>query len=398
MEYTLLLTTGGGLYRYKLCDRVIVDDFVHQTPSLRFLGQDDRVSDLFGEKLSDGFVARVLEQLFTGRRPDSRCWPRSHRPRHRLHVVHRSDGPTDPDLADRLERALRLNPHTPGAWISASFVRRAWHGSDPAHERFLDACVAGGSVSATSSRVAVAATGWRDRLPQLDVEACDNQGLTRPGSTLIGWRRRRRPREEPIDWQTPIDRSRWFFCETLTPLYYTACIRIWRENRRRYNQLTAMLANEIIALHGVRVPRRGADRRSSLGRSAATRTCTLPYSISRRRARHAEIWELNRLSEPEWYGPTDRRLHEHSPRGAVAARLIARHPVLSRSCSGFNSCRRSARSRSHGAACASRRRDRTAVRGRLRGAPADEARHVQIDRHLIELLPSAHVAYVTAAC
>ncbi len=54
--------------------------------------------------------------------------------------------------------------------------------------------------------------------------------------------------EDGIDWRTPIDRSRWFFCETLTPLYYTACTGISAlEHRRRYNQLTAMMANEIIA-------------------------------------------------------------------------------------------------------------------------------------------------------
>ena len=55
------------------------------------------------------------------------------------------------------------------------------------------------------------------------------------------------PRE--IDWETPIDRSRWFFCETLTPLYYTAVYReLPAECRLRYNQLTGMLTSELIAL------------------------------------------------------------------------------------------------------------------------------------------------------
>src|SRR5262245_7337405 len=52
-----------------------------------------------------------------------------------------------------------------------------------------------------------------------------------------------------IDWQTPIDRSRWFFCETLTPLYYTPVYQqLEPHHRRRYNQLTAMLATEVILL------------------------------------------------------------------------------------------------------------------------------------------------------
>ena len=134
MEYTLLLTTGGGLYRYKLCDRVIVDDFVHHTPSLRFLGRDDRVSDLFGEKLSDGFVAGVLEQLFTGDAAAVRAaGPGRDRGRHRLHAVRR-DRRAHPARSRGTGSSARcgsiLNTH--GAWTSASCVRRAWHGSDPA--------------------------------------------------------------------------------------------------------------------------------------------------------------------------------------------------------------------------------------------------------------------------
>ena len=54
------------MYRYRLGYRVLVDDFVYRTPSVQFVGRDDKVSDLFGEKLSDGFVAGVIDQLFEG--------------------------------------------------------------------------------------------------------------------------------------------------------------------------------------------------------------------------------------------------------------------------------------------------------------------------------------------
>jgi hypothetical protein len=174
MEYTLLLTTGGGLYRYKLCDRVMVDDFVHDTPSLRFLGRNDRVSDLFGEKLSDGFVARALEQLFTGAPPrfamlaPDRCAAGI---AYTLFVA--SDGPTEPDLAARLERALRLNPQY--AWcvdlgqLRPARVARVGPGAMSA---FIGACVAGGQRLGDVKPVSLStATGWRDRLPQLEVEA-----------------------------------------------------------------------------------------------------------------------------------------------------------------------------------------------------------------------------------
>ncbi len=172
-EYTLLLTTGGGLYRYKLCDRVSVDDFVHQTPSLRFLGRDDRVSDLFGEKLSDGFVAGVLEQLFTGAPPRFALLAPDRTAEgiaYTLFVA--TDGPTDSDLAARLERALRFNPQY--AWcvdlgqLRPSRMARVGPGAMSA---FIDTCVARGQRLGDVKPVSLsAASGWRDHLPQLDVE------------------------------------------------------------------------------------------------------------------------------------------------------------------------------------------------------------------------------------
>jgi hypothetical protein len=62
-EYSVLLTTGGGLYRYRLGDRVRVTGFAENTPLLEFLGKEDGVSDLCGEKLSPTFVGSVLEEL-----------------------------------------------------------------------------------------------------------------------------------------------------------------------------------------------------------------------------------------------------------------------------------------------------------------------------------------------
>lgn len=62
--YSVVLTTGGGLYRYRLEDRVEVTGFVGRTPSLRFLGKEGHVSDLCGEKLHESFVAGALERVF----------------------------------------------------------------------------------------------------------------------------------------------------------------------------------------------------------------------------------------------------------------------------------------------------------------------------------------------
>ncbi len=63
-EYNVVLTTGGGLYRYRLDDRIVVDAILGQTPSVRFVGKSSQVSDRMGEKLSDGFVGSVFSKLF----------------------------------------------------------------------------------------------------------------------------------------------------------------------------------------------------------------------------------------------------------------------------------------------------------------------------------------------
>jgi hypothetical protein len=63
-RYRVILTTGGGLYRYQLRDEVEVVGFAHQAPLLGFIGKADRVSDLVGEKLAEPHVRSVLEDLF----------------------------------------------------------------------------------------------------------------------------------------------------------------------------------------------------------------------------------------------------------------------------------------------------------------------------------------------
>jgi hypothetical protein len=70
--YTVVVTTGGGLYRYQLYDQVEIVGQVHATPCIRFVGKTDRVSVWFGEKLNEQFVAHCLEGLWA----TSGCVPR----------------------------------------------------------------------------------------------------------------------------------------------------------------------------------------------------------------------------------------------------------------------------------------------------------------------------------
>lgn len=62
-NYQVVITTGGGLYRYRLGDVVEVVGFVNQCPLLRFVGRADRVSDLVGEKLDETHVRDVVDQV-----------------------------------------------------------------------------------------------------------------------------------------------------------------------------------------------------------------------------------------------------------------------------------------------------------------------------------------------
>src|SRR6185295_15695109 len=65
--YSVVLTTGGGLYRYHLGDLVTVVGRTHDCPLVRFTGRKD-VADWCGEKLHDVHAARIIESVFTARR------------------------------------------------------------------------------------------------------------------------------------------------------------------------------------------------------------------------------------------------------------------------------------------------------------------------------------------
>ncbi len=63
-EYEILMTTGGGFYRYRIGDRFQVITKVGNIPALRFLGRKDDVSDLVGEKINETFLKNEMSDLF----------------------------------------------------------------------------------------------------------------------------------------------------------------------------------------------------------------------------------------------------------------------------------------------------------------------------------------------
>ena len=107
--YEVAITTGGGLWRYRLGDRVEVSGFVGQTPSLRFLSRAGNVSDRCGEKLSEAFAIRILATLagdasfaMLAAEPVGGVW------RYVLHV--HAVQSIAPD-SGQLDAALSANPH-----------------------------------------------------------------------------------------------------------------------------------------------------------------------------------------------------------------------------------------------------------------------------------------------
>lgn len=62
--YEVVLSTQGGLLRYRTGDRVRVEGFYQNTPCFRFLGKNSLVSDLVGEKIHITYVEDILAQVF----------------------------------------------------------------------------------------------------------------------------------------------------------------------------------------------------------------------------------------------------------------------------------------------------------------------------------------------
>jgi hypothetical protein len=59
-QYGVIVTQAGGLMRYRMHDLVRVEGRVGRTPCLRFMGRDNLVADLVGEKLNETFARNAL--------------------------------------------------------------------------------------------------------------------------------------------------------------------------------------------------------------------------------------------------------------------------------------------------------------------------------------------------
>ena len=112
-SYAVIVSTSGGLWRYRLGDLVEVDGFVAATPSLRFLGRGASVSDLCGEKLAETFVTRAIEAACAacGFAPRFAMLAPEADAAGRWSYTLFAEGELPPELPERLDGELRKNPH-----------------------------------------------------------------------------------------------------------------------------------------------------------------------------------------------------------------------------------------------------------------------------------------------
>jgi hypothetical protein len=201
-----------------------------------------------------------------------------------------------------------------------------------------------------------------------------------------------------FDFSTPIDRSRWFVCPTLTPLYYAPVYHeLDVKYQRRYNQLTALSFSELISFfeNSFAASVLAALARCRSGDIDTDLADCLERFVAEER-RHTEWWRrLNELSEPELYRNSHRAVVRLSRAMEFLLCRLTNHPVVfpvvfwmmlaleERSLEISRRCMRLAEQQIEPRYLAIYRAHLT-----------HEVRHVQIDCHLIERYYAMRSAYV----
>ncbi|EEF61888.1 GH3 auxin-responsive promoter [Pedosphaera parvula Ellin514] len=174
--YEVVVTTAGGLWRYRLGDRVQVSGFVGKTPSLRFLGRSGNISDRFGEKLSEAFVAQAIHECF-----DEHTLPRfvllapeedAHGCRYTIYV----EGVIQTNQVEKLEHLLRQNPHYAYCRDLGQLLSlRAFIINKNGYELYVERLAAPGARLGDIKPVILSSlSGWQNVFPGAHIEALSN--------------------------------------------------------------------------------------------------------------------------------------------------------------------------------------------------------------------------------
>lgn len=163
--YAVVLTTGGGLYRYQLGDHVTVVGRTHDCPLVRFAGRKN-VADWCGEKLHDVQVARILESAFSSRRLTPSfamlaCDTSGEVPHYVLYVEAAASEDELGGIGGSIERALDENFHYRYARRLGQLGPLRVFAARNAEASYLAACIARGQRAGDVKSVALdPRDGW----------------------------------------------------------------------------------------------------------------------------------------------------------------------------------------------------------------------------------------------
>lgn len=168
-HYEVVITTGGGLYRYRLGDVVEVVGHYRGCPLLRFVGRSGAVSDWFGEKLHESHVSRLLETALARREWQPgfvmlACDAQTERPGYIL-FIEAPQATTDDLIAltAELEAGLLANVHYAWCRRLGQLQPLALFPVEQGAERYIRSCVERGQRAGdVKPTVLHRASDWRE--------------------------------------------------------------------------------------------------------------------------------------------------------------------------------------------------------------------------------------------
>jgi hypothetical protein len=148
-RYEIIVSNGGGLYRYRLGDLVEVVDHLHECPIIRFVGRQLYVSDWFGEKLNEAHVASVLRQSLESRGLAASfamlaCDSRLTRPAYVLYIDTSETDESLDRLAAAVDEGLRRDVHYDYARRLGQLAPLCVFRAEAASATYLNAAVSAG--------------------------------------------------------------------------------------------------------------------------------------------------------------------------------------------------------------------------------------------------------------
>jgi hypothetical protein len=158
--YSVVLTTAGGLNRYRIGDRVRVAGRYLEAPCLEYVGRDDARSDLCGEKLHEEFVRQALGTI-SG--PSMLVPMKGTKPSYLLLLDEDAVSAEDESsVTESVDRALRTNPQYRYARdLRQLAALRSQRLADPVG-LYHEVCLSAGRRLGDIKPVSLASSWWAD--------------------------------------------------------------------------------------------------------------------------------------------------------------------------------------------------------------------------------------------